>query len=364
MLASHLLQSGRSAFSSPLTLLYFLGILYFYVDACWICPILNTTIPFCALDIVGKSAGMTLIPLFYLWVRKVWKGKKVPGLYYILFAIPLLILGSQITIFTMMGWDDSEAFLHRMFVNPSMDNLRGTEYDIILGRTYLKICYHLYNAIMVGEAFLMFFLIGRDTLMHKKNLEWSGTARQLMISDISCLVIAAVIIIRMVLGVTWLTENWEVSALLSVVIASALFCLGSSVSAINVLEMSMAPETDSVELEPSYMNSLKEDFEKLILVDRIYLDRKLTIEKVSMMLHTNRTYLGKMIRDNYGCSFRDYITGKRIAFVKSYMLQHPSEKLDIVSVACGYSDASHLAKRFKDYEGTTPKQWLERQLSN
>lgn len=64
----------------------------------------------------------------------------------------------------------------------------------------------------------------------------------------------------------------------------------------------------------------------------------------------------KKFHENYGMSCKEYIERMRIFKVEEFLLftDHP---LSYICQETGFSDCSHLIKSFKQYRGTTPKQF-------
>lgn len=357
-LAALWFKRHRAPSDGRIALFYAIAAIYFYVEACWLCPLLNIIIPLTVLEILGKVSSLCLIPLFYIWIKKAWKEDSVPKWFYLLFLLPVLMLGSQLTLFTMMGWSNADPFIYRMLLNPRLEDVTGTGTELLLGQMYIKICYRGCNFVMAVEAGVIFILLLRNAISHYRNYEWSGTSKQLMHADIAWLILNALILIRLIAGERHLTTHWTLNSLLSVGITAALFRISCSAIVISLLESSLwkASHTGA---QSKTMESLQAGFESLMNEQQAFRAKGLTIEDVSQTLLTNRTYLSKMLKDSYSCTFKDYVTAKRIEAAKEHMLQHPEAKLDEVAEAVGYSDSSHFSKRFKDSEGISPRAWLE-----
>src|SRR5574344_163370 len=83
----------------------------------------------------------------------------------------------------------------------------------------------------------------------------------------------------------------------------------------------------------------------------------LTIEDLSTMLSTNRTYLANYIKSVYKTTFRDFIAQLRIRYAKRMLLEHPELAVNAISEMCGFLSPSHFTKVFKEKEGKSPARW-------
>lgn len=336
-----------------------LAAIYFYVEACTFCPLLDMIVPISAIEIIGKVSGLCLIPIFYIWICRSWNKEPVPLWCKMLFLIPALMLGSQLTIFTMMGWDEANRFLYGYFIDPYLDAVMLDDMTQQLADAYVNICQKIFNVVLGLEAGLIFILLSWNAVLHYRNSESSVTSRQIMFADISWLVINVIIIARLCLGEAFLYSHLYVKVFLSVMTALAIFRILCSEVVMGILESTYwKPAFNDSKIAVKSMDSLRQSFEKMMVDDQLFKKPGITIEEVSKLLNTNRTYLGKLIKDSYSCTFRDYVNGKRIEEAKKLLLAQPDIKLDAVAESVGYADASHFSKRFKEIEGESPKAWL------
>ncbi len=88
-----------------------------------------------------------------------------------------------------------------------------------------------------------------------------------------------------------------------------------------------------------------------------YIQTGLTIQELSDMLHTNRTYLSEYIRTTYDMSFRNWITGLRIEYAKRLLVQSPRLTVVDISEKSGFLSPSHFIRMFKEHAGCTPVKW-------
>ena len=91
---------------------------------------------------------------------------------------------------------------------------------------------------------------------------------------------------------------------------------------------------------------------------KVFLQPKLSLDDVAEELHSNKTYVSKMVNNTYNMSFSDYINTLRIDYAEQYLLHNRNAKQSDIAAACGFPDASAFNNVFKKITGVTPKIWL------
>lgn len=105
-------------------------------------------------------------------------------------------------------------------------------------------------------------------------------------------------------------------------------------------------------------DSLTARFEQLVLGGKLYLRPSLTLVDVAERLHTNKTYVSKMVNNVYHMPFPDLINTLRIDYAEQYIVAHRNAKQQEIATACGFQSASSFNNTFKKITGVTPKIWL------
>lgn len=191
--------------------------------------------------------------------------------------------------------------------------------------------------------------------MSKKEWKMSDNGKQLFY--IVCAIVVLGIIMTIPPNNIWQYEAMKYfyfsSFAILLVVANTMLGLG----------FSLAPIVDEddipvfIETEPSMGRALKE-LERLMEVEKIYLNPNLTIEDLSKRLYTNRSYVTRVLRERYGKTFVDVLRDKRIAYAKEYMQEH-REKLDVIATETGFNSAATFCKTFKMVTGETPVAWAK-----
>ena len=105
-------------------------------------------------------------------------------------------------------------------------------------------------------------------------------------------------------------------------------------------------------------DSLLTRFQALILNDQLFLQPSLSLGDIAEKLHTNKTYVSKLVNNTYNMSFPELLNILRIDYAEQYILNHPEAKQAEIAQACGFLSASSFNNMFKKVTGLTPKMWL------
>lgn len=104
--------------------------------------------------------------------------------------------------------------------------------------------------------------------------------------------------------------------------------------------------------------SLQSEFDRLMTEERLFLQPKLRLEDIAEKLHTNKTYVSRMVNNTYGMGFSELINMMRIDYAEQYIIAHRTAKQAEIAEACGFISASAFNNIFKKITGLTPKSWL------
>jgi len=96
-------------------------------------------------------------------------------------------------------------------------------------------------------------------------------------------------------------------------------------------------------------NQLCQQFEQIVVEQKLYLENDLRLDKVVRMLGTNRTYLLKALSDNKNMTFKEYINRLRIEHAEKLMEENPNlSKTDIATLS-GYNTPSSFYRNYNLY---------------
>ena len=120
-----------------------------------------------------------------------------------------------------------------------------------------------------------------------------------------------------------------------------------------------APESPvQSDQNPMEDDALSADFKRLMNDKKLFLQPNLTLEDVADILHSNKTYVSRMVNNSYGQGFSELMNRMRVDYAKEYILSHRSARQSEIARNCGFLSASSFNTVFKKVTGTTPKIWL------
>lgn len=108
----------------------------------------------------------------------------------------------------------------------------------------------------------------------------------------------------------------------------------------------VAGQSDNVRLLAQWMEQQKP-----------YLNPEFQLIDLRAVLPMNRTYLSRFIRDEFGCTFYQFVNKYRIEEAKRLMTEHPDLKIADVAAQCGFSSQSVFAQTFSKVTGMSPREW-------
>lgn len=105
-------------------------------------------------------------------------------------------------------------------------------------------------------------------------------------------------------------------------------------------------------------NSLISRFQSLMMEKKLFLQPKLTLDEVAEELHSNKTYISKLVNNTYNLGFPELINTLRVDYAEQYILSHPNAKQEEIAANSGFLSASSFNTTFKKVTGVTPKVWM------
>lgn len=105
-------------------------------------------------------------------------------------------------------------------------------------------------------------------------------------------------------------------------------------------------------------DSLISRFQRLMKDEQLFLQPRLTLDEVADRLHSNKTYVSKLVNNTYNLGFPELINILRVDYAEQYILSHRDAKQEEIAKACGFLSASSFNTIFKKVTGVTPKVWI------
>lgn len=97
-------------------------------------------------------------------------------------------------------------------------------------------------------------------------------------------------------------------------------------------------------------------------IDNRFRSDQLSLEVLAQQFDVSASYLSRLIREQTGTSFSEYVQQLRIEAVKKEMVASNRPIKDII-IEAGYQDMSSFIKKFKKSEGLTPGEYRKKALN-
>ncbi len=116
----------------------------------------------------------------------------------------------------------------------------------------------------------------------------------------------------------------------------------------------------NTELIPKYMK----DLVKVMEVDKLYLNGKLSIQDVSEKLNIPRQHISEVLNEHMNTSFQDFINQYRVEAFIHRLKSDQNNNFTLLGVATdvGFNSKSSFNAIFKKYKGLTPTQFKKNLL--
>ena len=109
--------------------------------------------------------------------------------------------------------------------------------------------------------------------------------------------------------------------------------------------------------------SLLSRFQRLMLDEELFLQPGLTLTDVADRLHTNKTYVSKMVNETYNLGFPEVLNILRVDYAQKFIREHADATQEEIAHASGFLSAPAFNSTFKRITGYTPKVWAARKSS-
>ncbi|BFP39421.1 hypothetical protein FGF1_02660 [Flavobacteriaceae bacterium GF1] len=103
---------------------------------------------------------------------------------------------------------------------------------------------------------------------------------------------------------------------------------------------------------------IKNKLEELMVNEKIYLNKLLTIKKLANLANTNVHYLSQVINSQYHMSYNGLINSYRIEEAKRLLSQEtPAISITDIATQSGFASNATFFRKFKQHTEMTPQQY-------
>lgn len=305
--------------------------------------------PYVYLYPIGVLAILSLFPLFYLYIKYiVTDNEKITYWKYLTFPFALFLVTSYLHLFyfnldDILLWAQQTSSGHLEF--------SGDLY-------WIDILDNVLRKIFVIQAIVYFIYTNRDIIRLRKKIEnefsdvessglyWFNTLRVYFIGAL----IAG--ILYYILG-----RSQTQSLVLLPVISHLLIALFF----FNLLMFS----EDQNLLYPKYRELIKRKINtdevlevlNILIEKKIFLNNNLSLQQLSLLIGTNKTYLSQVINREFNKNFNDFINELRIEHAVD-LIQKENINLSGIYDLSGFNSSATFYRAFKKYKGVSPTDYM------
>ena len=336
---------------------------YIFAEACHALSEHGSTL-YVVSTLIGMLAGPSIVPLLIRYLHRLMHNARSDSPLGAVWLIIPAALFSGGTILYILGFEaQATDKIHKMFHLITEDI-----YNVVLAAELIYLL--IFVAIILRQkrlipgTFLSFLFKGRRIGLSRLQLGVGMIPR-------------AVMAVRIGFGDNLYSQSTTVAVISATLLFLSAFFFGFNAllgnhpivsmkdfGSLNSFNYSSAKRIEAPESpvqsdqNPTEDDALSADFKRLMNDKKLFLQPNLTLEDVADILHSNKTYVSKMVNNSYGQSFSELMNRMRVDYAKEYILSHRSARQSEIARNCGFLSASSFNTVFKKVTGTTPKIWL------
>ena len=127
------------------------------------------------------------------------------------------------------------------------------------------------------------------------------------------------------------------------------------------LKQPEVPSKQEKEKEKEVTVTPEAQLQRLFDTERIWMRHDLRITDLEGRLGMNRNKIAPLMQRVYGMPFRTLVVQRRLQYAMQRLITNPEWTDEAIATESGFSDRSTYYRRFKDYTGMTPREWLASQ---
>ena len=315
------------------------------------------------IDSIYYLAHLSLFPLYYIYVRLLaidtqfslkqhYKYLILPLGTYLLYAIGTLFISRA----------DYISFL---YPTSSGIAVNGTA-------LYLKMTRHLINAVFVGQGItymtLSILTVRNNSIRianYYSNSEYS--LRKVQWLNISLLITICTTIIMEIISKEYFVGDSTLLIAPSVILTVMLFWIGllgnsqqqvllaceiedeidEAISDTIIEEQDNQAEDNSTNTPTIQQHALQMKIENLFEEKQMYLNQNLTICDLAEEVGTNRTYISRLINNDIGVNFSQFVNSYRLTHARRLAAEQPQLSKEDIAIQSGFGSANSMRRAEK-----------------
>lgn len=311
-------------------------------------------------DFVFLTSLLAFYPLYYLYIYSAFNFTLVSTkwLYHFIPSIIIALLMIVTTIFS--SWQDYEIYMN--------NNLYGTELSTQAAKNLAYLykgtrMFHLLQIIFYNFLTIR-FLISSNNKMNNffSNLD-KFQLQYFYIVNISFILLMSIPGFYVTLiGRTPLNED-GLQLLYICTLFTILYLILAIIGLRQIpaeINLNNTNEDLSFELHQQELKIIEKSLIEYFTKQKPWLNPQLNILDVAKKIGTNRSYVSKIINENIGCNFNQFVNNYRINEAKILLKQTPEISISEISELAGFGSVNSFIRIFKSIENYTPTEFRKK----
>lgn len=339
-------------------------------------------------NVIDTTLALSFFPFIFLYFRSLMDEQPLGWRDFLWFLPSLLIGGSMLGIYIYMGDEQSIGYIEQVVVDyRSVQNYSSFIYKVQY--TISIVCYYLVFSVQI--IFGLKYTVSRIVSYRRRLDDYYSNPEGKSLDNIKATLVATlVLLITFLLGVVEAYFCYQRYPILVYGLmfgyAVVLYYLSYLVIHVEYTAESFAEDLRHVDQEAkergyatiedlerkekTNLNISKSTREEICLQlrtlldkDKIFLKKDLRIDDIVRFTQANRTYISKLISEEYQCSFSELINCRRIVYAQELALSNPNISHAQIAESSGFTHPSSFSRIFKQYVGVTFKEWHSERFS-
>ena len=132
---------------------------------------------------------------------------------------------------------------------------------------------------------------------------------------------------------------------------------------INTTKIDTEQEIATTEINLNELELVEASLIQYFKTSKPWLNSHLNIWDVSKNIGSNRSYVSRVINENIGCNFNDFVNMYRINEAKRLLIKYPESTILEISEKAGFGSVNSFMRIFKKMENCTPNQFRKKRTN-
>jgi len=332
------------------------------------------------IDAIDPFAMLSFMPVVFLYFRELTgdKSKRLLTLKVILLFLPAaLIGGATVFVYLFFGEETATLFIAHMSEYGTVEGFDAVSPTV---RLYQSITECLYSASLLIQVFVVMIYAYRRLSLYRSRLKdfFSNLDHTSLVHYWAALwgfLALFVLLLFISTGGYMLYVEYSVQVSVVMIAFSVIIyfiCYHISLSSHTAADF--ARELELSDKEASEKENLLiaqldvqgvlnakmiPKLNSLMDEEQLFLQADLRIDDVARLLRTNRTYVSRLIREQYQCNFSEFVNLRRIEYAKALVRSNPQLSQEQISEQSGFAHTTYFSRVFKQYEGVTFREFMK-----